>query len=87
MFCLANLAPRWSRSTFSVVVTAIETTRFCFPVCVSGPTIDVVGRTTFSYDPSRGNRIFSYDEVWEIEAAEALMQIFRPGKRGSSPEQ
>ncbi|CAN0121822.1 unnamed protein product [Ectocarpus sp. 6 AP-2014] len=52
-----------------------------------GPTIDVVGRTTFSYDSSRGNRIFSYDEVWEMEAAEALMQIFRPGKRDSAPEQ
>lgn len=43
-----------------------------------GPRIDVVGRTTFSYDSDRGNRIFSYDEVWEMEPAEALMQLFRP---------
>eukprot|EP00904_Undaria_pinnatifida_P002753 jgi/Undpi1/12479/HiC_scaffold_5.g02150.m1 len=46
-----------------------------------GPAIDVVGRTTFSYDPARGNRIFSYDEVWEVEPAVALLQLFRPGRR------
>ncbi|CAM9546102.1 unnamed protein product [Pylaiella littoralis] len=46
-----------------------------------GPTIDVVGRTTFSYDSGRGNRIFSYDEVWEVEPAEALMQLLKPGRR------
>lgn len=50
-----------------------------------GPTIDVVGRTTFSYDSGRGNRIFSYDEVWEVEPAEALMQLFKPGKRDDDP--
>lgn len=51
----------------------------------AGPTIDVVGRTTFSYDAGRGNRIFSYDEVWEVEPAEALLQLFRPGKRTDEP--
>ncbi|CAM9256832.1 unnamed protein product [Ascophyllum nodosum] len=50
-----------------------------------GPTIDVVGRTRFSYDPDRGNRIWSYDEVWEVEPAEALMQLFRPGIREDDP--
>ncbi|CAM9599588.1 unnamed protein product [Scytosiphon promiscuus] len=50
-----------------------------------GPTIDVVGRTKFSYDSVRGNRIFSYDEVWEVEPAEALMQIFKPGRWRGGP--
>lgn len=52
---------------------------------ISGPTIDVVGRTTFSYDKGRGNRIFSYDEVWEVEPMEALMQLLKPGDQNDDP--
>ncbi|CAM9281205.1 unnamed protein product [Choristocarpus tenellus] len=44
------------------------------------PVIDVTGRTAFTYDTDRGNRIVSYDEVWEIEPAEALLQLFQPGR-------
>ncbi|CAN0546450.1 unnamed protein product [Ectocarpus sp. 12 AP-2014] len=86
MMLSCNSCPPWPR-LMCCVPTALATSRLCFPVCILGPTIDVVGRTTFSYDSSRGNRIFSYDEVWEMEAAEALMQIFRPGTRDSAPGQ
>ncbi|CAN0202407.1 unnamed protein product, partial [Phaeothamnion confervicola] len=43
------------------------------------PRIDVAGRTVFSYDPEQGNRITSYDEMWETSAAKALLQIITPG--------
>ena len=67
----------------SVATVAVPLSLFFFSVrpADTGPTIDVVGRTTFSYDPDRGNRIFSYDEVWEVEPAVALLQLFRPGGR------
>lgn len=52
----------------------------------TGPIIDVVGRTRFSYDPERGNLIYSYDEVWEVEPAKALVQLLRRGKRQEGSE-
>ncbi|CAM9275707.1 unnamed protein product [Chrysoparadoxa australica] len=43
------------------------------------PVINVIGRTRFTYDASRGNRVVDYDEEWEMPATEALLQIVRPG--------
>jgi hypothetical protein len=44
------------------------------------PGIDLRGRTTFTFDPegeARG-RVVDYEEVWELKAGEALMQLLRP---------
>mmetsp|Transcript_9116 Transcript_9116/g.13666 ORF Transcript_9116/g.13666 Transcript_9116/m.13666 type:complete len:227 (+) Transcript_9116:91-771(+) len=45
------------------------------------PRIDVVGRTKFSYDPSKGNRIVNYFETWEMPASKALFQLITPRKK------
>lgn len=45
------------------------------------PRIDVIGCTTFSYDPTAGNRISRYDETWEVSAATALLQIVTPAPK------
>ena len=47
-----------------------------------GPTIDLKGRTTFTYDESEavGGRVVDYEEAWELSAGEALMQLLRPGQ-------
>lgn len=42
------------------------------------PAIDLVGRTTFTYDPEKGNHIIDYREDWETEAGAVLMQLVRP---------
>lgn len=42
------------------------------------PAIDLNGRTTFVYDPRRGNRIIDYIEEWDEEAGAVLMQLLRP---------
>lgn len=55
------------------------------------PTIDLKGRTTFTYDPSSdtGGRITDYEEAWELEAGKALLQLLQPGRgaRSSSSNQ
>ena len=50
------------------------------------PTIDLKGRTTFTYDdsPAVGGRIVDYEEAWELSAGEALMQILRPAGGGEA---
>lgn len=52
------------------------------------PTIDLKGRTTFTYDESEqvGGRVVDYEEAWELSAGDALMQLLRPGggSNGSS---
>ncbi|CAN0048869.1 unnamed protein product [Discosporangium mesarthrocarpum] len=45
------------------------------------PCIDVIGQTAFSYDRDRGNRIVSYDEIWEVEPTQALLQLLRGARR------
>ena len=43
------------------------------------PAIDLRGRTTFTYEPSRGGKIVDYREEWESNAGETLLQLVRPG--------
>lgn len=60
------------------------------------PRVDVSGRTVFSYDgkppPERVDvsdeplRIVRYDEQWETDSFDALMQLFRPGPPGAARE-
>jgi len=42
------------------------------------PRIDVIGRTKFWFDSDNGNRVYFYDEEWEIPAGRALLQIITP---------
>ena len=50
------------------------------------PTIDLRGRTTFTYGAEDG-RIVDYEEAWELEAGKALLQLVQPGRRaGRSTE-
>jgi len=50
------------------------------------PAVDLGGRTTFSYDPQKGNRIVDYREEWDIEAGAVLMQLLRPRAGGNDDE-
>ena len=43
------------------------------------PKIDLVGRTRFRYDSSKGNRIVDYFETWETPAAQVLLNLLKPG--------
>lgn len=45
------------------------------------PKLDIRGRTRFGYDAEEGNRVVAYDESWNVSAAEALLQLVRPGGR------
>ena len=45
------------------------------------PALDIQGRTRFSFDEAAGNRVVRYDEAWNVSAAEALMQLLRPGPK------
>jgi hypothetical protein len=45
------------------------------------PSIDVIGTTRFTYEPSQGNRVNDYYETWEVAASTALLQLIQPSKR------
>ncbi|KAJ1638149.1 hypothetical protein T492DRAFT_946957 [Pavlovales sp. CCMP2436] len=46
------------------------------------PSIELVGRTRYTYDPSRQGRIVRYDEYWQSSAAEQLLALFKPARSG-----
>jgi len=43
------------------------------------PRLDLTGRTNFKYASQRGGRVINYREQWDISAADALLQLVRPG--------
>lgn len=43
------------------------------------PVLDLTGETRFTYAPAAGGRVVRYDERWDISAADALLQLVRPG--------
>jgi hypothetical protein len=45
------------------------------------PQLDIQGRTEFTYSPDAGNRVVAYNESWNVPAAQALLQLVRPGRR------
>jgi hypothetical protein len=43
------------------------------------PRIDVIGRTKFRFQQQDGGyQVYSYDEVWEMPAGNALLQLITP---------
>lgn len=50
------------------------------------PRIELTGNTILSYDTNKGGRIVDYYERWDLPAATALLQLFRPsGSRIEKP--
>ena len=47
------------------------------------PRIDVIGRTKFWFktDENGDVRVYFYDEIWEMPAAKALLQLITPAAR------
>jgi hypothetical protein len=43
------------------------------------PKLDIQGRTQFTFDAVEGNRVVRYDETWNMTAAQALLQLLKPG--------
>lgn len=44
------------------------------------PKLDLQGRTQFTFDAAEGNRVVRYDETWNVSAAQALLQLLKPGR-------
>ena len=51
------------------------------------PAIDLKGRTTFTFDPSRGGRITDYEEEWQLDAGKALLQLVTPKRDQTGAQQ
>mmetsp|Transcript_38272 Transcript_38272/g.83255 ORF Transcript_38272/g.83255 Transcript_38272/m.83255 type:complete len:255 (+) Transcript_38272:133-897(+) len=45
------------------------------------PELNLDGRTLFTYEEAKGNRVVRYDEFWQLSARDALLQLVTPGRR------
>mmetsp|Transcript_24764 Transcript_24764/g.39220 ORF Transcript_24764/g.39220 Transcript_24764/m.39220 type:complete len:236 (-) Transcript_24764:249-956(-) len=43
------------------------------------PKVCVGGSTLHTYESTKGNRVVYHEEMWDVSALEAILQLFRPG--------